>query len=73
MQFFYDDIILLNLIWKIYIVDNYYEIMILDVMKQLCEKFWEIGVRMVERFFQIGKMYLDSIQLFRLDGKLKNK
>lgn len=54
MQFFYDDIILLNLIWKIYIVDNYYEIMILDVMKQLCEKFWEIGVRMVERFFQIG-------------------
>lgn len=51
MQFFYDDIILLNLIWKIYIVDNYYEIMILDVMKQLYEKFWEIGVRMVERFF----------------------
>lgn len=54
MQFFYDDIILLNRIWKIYIVDNYYEIMILDVMKQLCEEFWEIGMRMVERFFYIG-------------------
>lgn len=73
MQPFYDDIISLNRIWKTHIVDNHHETMTSDVMKQLCEKIWEIGVRMAERFPQIGQTYLDSIQPLRPDGKLKNK
>uniref|UniRef100_K1Q2V1 Uncharacterized protein n=1 Tax=Magallana gigas TaxID=29159 RepID=K1Q2V1_MAGGI len=44
-----------------------------DVMKQLCEKFWEIGVRMAERFPQIGQTYLDSIQPLRPDDFINEK
>lgn len=67
MQPFYDDIVSLNRIWKTHIIDNHHETMTSDEMKQLCEEFLEIGMRMAERFPHIGQTYLESIQRLRPD------
>lgn len=70
VQPFTDDIVLLDTIWKRYIIDNDNQMISLDDMQNLREMFESIGNRMANRFSDLGEEYVKTIQRFRSQCKL---
>lgn len=70
VQPFTDDIVLLDTIWKRYIIDNDNQMISLDDMQNLREMFESIGNRMANRFSNLGEEYVKTIQRFRSQCKL---
>lgn len=69
VQPFIDDIVLLDSIWKRYIIDNDNQMISLDDMQKLREIFQSIGNRMANRFSDLGEEYAKTIQRFRSQCK----
>lgn len=65
-----DDIVLLDTIWKRYIIDNENQMISLGDMQKLREIFESIGNRMANRFSGVGEEYVKTIQRFPSQCKL---